>query len=235
MNKSIMLISVLFVMSCSQTTSSIDDARKSIESKYPNIQITSIEKVNKSFFEVKVGNEIYYLTADLEYLIAGNVIEMSTGKNLTENSYKQTRLDYLSQIEDNDVVSYISEDSKHTLTIFTDTSCPYCQKLHNEIRELVSNGISVKYVLFSRNGNDTDAYKDMVSVWCSDDRQSSLDMLFDNSFIDPQTCENPISENYDKAMKLKVNGTPMIFFEDGSVIPGYVSSDKIIDALNTSR
>ena len=222
-------------MSCSQTTSNIEDAKKLIESKYPNIQVTSIEKINQSFFEIRVGNEIYYLTSDLKHLIAGNVIEMSSGKNLTENSYKQTRLDYLSQLRDDDVISYTSEDSKHTLTIFTDTSCPYCQKLHNEIKELVSNGISVKYVLFSRNGNDAEAYSDMVSVWCSDDRQSALDMLFDNSFIDAKTCDNPISDNYIKAMNLQVNGTPMIFFEDGSVIPGYVASEKIIDALKASQ
>ena len=226
---------MLIVMSCSQATSSIDDARKLMESKYPNIQITSIDQINQSFFEVRVGNEIYYLTSDLKHLIAGNVIEMSTGMNLTENSYKQTRLDFLSRIRDNDVISYVPEDSQYTLTIFTDTSCPYCQKLHNEIKELVANGITVKYVLFSRNGNDTDAYKDMVSVWCSDDRQSSLDLLFDNSFVDSKTCENPISDNYTKAKNLEVNGTPMIFFEDGSVIPGYVSSDKIIKALKASR
>ena len=36
-------------------------------------------------------------------------------------------------------------------------------------------------------------------------------------------------------MDLKVNGTPMIFFDDGSVIPGYVSSDKIIEALRSKN
>jgi thiol:disulfide interchange protein DsbC len=156
---------------------------------------------------------------------------MSTGNNITENSYKKTRLDYLSQISDDDVILYSSDNSKHTLTIFSDTSCPYCQKLHNEIDNLISNQVSVKYVLFSRNGSDNDAYNDMVSVWCSKDKKKSLDELFDGSFIEPKTCDNPIDNNYTKAMNLKVNGTPMIFFSDGSVIPGYVSSDKIIEAL----
>ena len=75
----------------------------------------------------------------------------------------------------------------------------------------------------------------MVSVWCSENRRKSLDDLFDNSFIEKVKCKNPIDDNYSKAMSLQVNGTPMIFFEDGSVIPGYVSSDKIIEALVTSR
>jgi len=235
MYKFIILLSILFLFGCSKPTASLDEARKTIENKYPNIKISSIVKINQSFFEVKVGEEIYYLTSDLKHLIAGNIIEISSGTNLTEDSYKKTRLNYLSNISDDDTVVYTAENSQHTLTIFTDTSCPYCQKLHNEIDNLVSNGISIKYVLFSRNGNDNEAYNDMVSVWCSEDRQKALDMLFDSSFIKPKNCDNPIGNNYSKAMSLQVNGTPMIFFEDGSVIPGYVSSDKIIDALTSNQ
>ena len=189
--------------------------------------------LDQDFFEVRVRDEIYYLTIDLKHLLAGNIIELSTGNNLTEDSFKKTRLEYLSTIYNEDIVLYSSDDSKHTITIFTDTSCPYCQKLHNEIGNFISNGINVRYVLFSRNGNNTEAYNDMVSVWCSTDKNRALDELFDNSFVEPNTCENPISSNYSKAMNLKVNGTPMIFFEDGSVIPGYVSSDKIIDTIDS--
>ena len=231
MNKLLVVLMLLFTISCSKSDATIDEARKSLEKQYPNIQISSIIKIDQDFFEVKVGEEIYYLTLDLKHLIAGNIIEMSTGNNITENSYKKTRLDYLSQISDDDVILYSSDNSKHTLTIFSDTSCPYCQKLHNEIDNLISNQVSVKYVLFSRNGSDNDAYNNMVSVWCSKDKKKSLDELFDGSFIEPKTCDNPIDNNYTKAMNLKVNGTPMIFFSDGSVIPGYVSSDKIIEAL----
>jgi thiol:disulfide interchange protein DsbC len=235
MNKLLVALTLLFIISCSKSDATIDDAKKSLEKQYPNIQISSINKIDQDFFEVKIGEEIYYLTLDLKHLIAGNIIEMSTGNNITENSYKKARLDYLSQISDDDVILYASANSKHTLTIFTDTSCPYCQKLHNEIDSLVSNNISIKYVLFSRNGSDSDAYNDMVSVWCSKDQKKTLDELFDGSFIESKTCVNPIDNNYTKAMNLSVNGTPMIFFDDGSVIPGYVSSDKIIEALRSKN
>ena len=43
------------------------------------------------------------------------------------------------------------------MTVFTDSSCPYCQKLHNEIPDLLENNVEVRYVLFSRNGNTVDA------------------------------------------------------------------------------
>ena len=237
MNRLLVALTLLFIMSCSKSDATIDDARKSLEEQYPNIQISSVTRIDQDFFEVKVGEEIYYLTLDLRHLIAGNIIEMSTGNNITENSYKKTRLDYLSQISDDDVIVYASANSKHTLTIFSDTSCPYCQKLHNEVDDLLMNDVEVRYVLFSRNGNDDDAYEDMVSIWCSKDQKEALDRAFDNDFVENESCQNPISDNYSLARDLKVNGTPMIFMEDGLVIPGYATTDKIMSILtdNISR
>ena len=40
----------LTIISCSNNTNSIDDAKDAMKEKYPNIKINSIEKVNDSFF-----------------------------------------------------------------------------------------------------------------------------------------------------------------------------------------
>lgn len=225
------ILITLMVTSCSTNTNSIGDAKDAMTEKYPNIKINSIEQVNDSFFEITIQDQLYYLTSDFKHLIIGNVIDFKTGKNLTENRLKKERVKYLSEISDKDIVVYKPEKTEYTITIFTDTSCPYCQKLHNEVSELLSNNIEIHYVLFSRNGNDDDAYNDMVSIWCSDNQKKALDKAFANDFLETKTCTNPIADNYLIARDLKVNGTPMIYMEDGSVIPGYVSSDKIIDAL----
>ncbi|MDA7841439.1 DsbC family protein [Gammaproteobacteria bacterium] len=221
----------LTIISCSNNTNSIDDAKDAMKEKYPNIKINSIDQVNDSFFEITIQDQLYYLTSDFKHLIVGNVIDFKTGKNLTENRLKKERVKYLSEINDKNIIIYKPEKTKYTVTIFTDTSCPYCQKLHNEVSELLLNNIEIHYVLFSRNGNDDDAYSDMVSIWCSENQKKALDKAFSNDFLETKTCINPIADNYLIARDLKVNGTPMIYMEDGSVIPGYVSSDKIIDAL----
>ena len=225
------------IISCSHNTNSKEDAKKAMEEKYPNIKIDSIEKVSDSFFEISIQDQLYYLTSDFKHLIVGNVIDFQTGSNLTENKMKRERIKYLSKINDKSVITYKPDSTKHVLTIFTDTSCPYCQKLHNEVDDLLMNDVEVRYVLFSRNGNDDDAYEDMVSIWCSKDQKEALDRAFDNDFVENESCQNPISDNYSLARDLKVNGTPMIFMEDGLVIPGYVTTDKIMSILtdNISR
>jgi thiol:disulfide interchange protein DsbC len=121
----------------------------------------------------------------------------------------------------------------HILTIFTDTSCPYCQKLHNEIPDLLENNIEIRYVLFSRNGNDVDAYQQLVSAWCSDDKVDALEDLFAGDILeDISNCENPIARNFDYAGSLSVEGTPTIFLEDGRIIPGYQNYENILAFIN---
>ena len=220
------------IVSCSNNINSTDDAKNAMEEKYPNIKIDSIEQVNNSFFEITIQDQLYYLTSDFKHLIVGNVIDFETGNNLTENRLKKERIKYLSNINNKNIIIYKPEKTKDIVTIFTDTSCPYCQKLHNEVDKLLLNNIEVHYVLFSRNGNDDNAYNDMVSIWCSENQKKSLDKAFNNDVVETKTCVNPIANNYLIARDLKVNGTPMIYMKDGSVIPGYVSSEKIIDALS---
>jgi len=121
----------------------------------------------------------------------------------------------------------------HILTIFTDTSCPYCQKLHNEIPDLLENNIEIRYVLFSRNGNDVDAYHQLVSAWCSADKLDALEDLFAGDILDDiSNCENPIARNFDYAGSLSVEGTPTIFLEDGRIIPGYQNYKNILAFIN---
>ena len=85
MHKLIPLTVILLIMGCANKEPSITEARESLENKYPNIVISSITKMDQDFFEVRVRDEIYYLTIDLKHLIAGNIIELSTGNNLTED------------------------------------------------------------------------------------------------------------------------------------------------------
>ncbi len=227
----LILISSFIFLSCTKNITTDKDVKKAMQEKYPNVRIDSIEKLNDSFFEIAIQEQIFYLTTDFRHLIAGNIIDFQTGNNLTENSIKLKRKSYLSKIKNEDTVFYEPKKTNHIITIFTDTSCPYCQKLHNEIDDLLVNNIAIRYVLFSRNGVDDDAYRDMVAVWCANDKKKALDRVFDNNFISDKSCINPIANNYALASDLNVNGTPMIFIEDGTVIPGYVSSEKIIDLL----
>ena len=223
------------LVSCSQhdaTSYTTKDAEERFVKSYPDLKIDSIEKINNSFFEILIGEQIFYLTSDLNYLLAGNIIELESGINLTQQKIENFRLSVLKTLDKKDTIIYQPKKIDHIITVFTDVSCPYCKKLHNEIPDLLNNNIEVRYVLFPRNGIDDDAYVDMASLWCSEDKKDLLETAFEGDFIKEEKCENPLAKNLELAYSLRVNGTPMIFTESGKVIPGYVPYKQILNTLN---
>ena len=221
----------VYLASCSNNND-IDGAKKAIKDAYPGITVDNIRVFNDKFFEVTVQKEIFYITKDYKNLVSGNIIELKTGENLTEKTKKNRRVSLINNLDTSGMIIYKPKKTNHVITVFTDTSCPYCKKLHNEIDNLITNNIEVRYVLFSRNGNNDDAFRQMVSIWCSSDRLKNLDAAFDGNFIEnDNSCENPISKNYASAQSLGVTGTPMMFTGDGKLISGYQPSRAIIAYL----
>ena len=211
----------------------VDDAKKIFQEKYPNVNIDYIGVTDNNFFEIVVQDQIFYITPDLKNLLAGNIIDLESGINLTQNRISSFRVAIIKQINPSNAIIYKPKKSSHVLTIFTDTSCPYCKKLHKEINDLIDKNIEVRYLLFSRNGKDDAAYDEMKYIWCSENQKLSIDMAFNDDDLPENECVTPLDINNDFARDLRVNGTPMIFTEKGDVIPGYVPSRQIIELLNS--
>ncbi len=234
MKKFYLILILTLLASCAQTEQGEElDIKKTIADAYPNVEIKDIKKIDNNFHEIIINNQIYYATNDGKYLIIGNVINLNTKESITENTKMQQRLTVIDSIREENLIIYKPVKTEYTLTVFTDTSCPYCQKLHNEVPDLLENNIEVRYVLFSRNGEEVDAYKQLVSAWCSNDRLESIESLFEGDILDDiDACENPLSKNFEYASSLSVEGTPTIFLEDGRIIPGYQNSKNIMSFIN---
>ena len=233
MKNILLLITIMLLVSCAKRDEVNVDIRKTVSNAYPDVTIDEIKQINDNFHEIIINKQIYYATNDGKYLIVGNVINLNTKESITENTKMNQRLSIIDSIDMKNYMIFKPKKTDHILTIFTDTSCPYCQKLHNEIPDLLENNIEIRYVLFSRNGNDVDAYQQLVSAWCSDDKVDALEDLFAGDILeDISNCENPIARNFDYAGSLSVEGTPTIFLEDGRIIPGYQNYENILAFIN---
>ena len=233
MKNILLLITIMLLVSCAKKDEVNIDIRKTVSNAYPDVAIDEIKKIDDNFHEIIINKQIYYATNDGKYLIVGNVINLNTKESITENTKMNQRLSIIDSIDMKNFMIFKPKKTDHILTIFTDTSCPYCQKLHNEIPDLLENNIEIRYVLFSRNGNDVDAYQQLVSAWCSADKVDALEDLFAGDILDDiSNCENPIARNFDYAGSLSVEGTPTIFLEDGRIIPGYQNYENILAFIN---
>ena len=72
-------------------------------------------------YQVMVNGQLLYTTEDAQYIVQGSIYEVDSGKNLTT-------LSILDTISDKDAVVFAPKKTKHSITVFTDTSCGYCRK-----------------------------------------------------------------------------------------------------------
>jgi len=211
---------------------------KSLESEVPVESISS--SPFNGLYEVKLqGGRVLYASADGQYLIQGYLFKMDNGKpvNLTEKAEREGVAKTINAIPSAEMVVYPAKgQAKSHITVFTDTTCPYCHKLHAEVAELNRLGIEVRYVAFPRQGLGSPGDEQLQAVWCSKDRNSALDKMIDGKEIKAAKCENPVSKQFAMGQSIGVNGTPAIVLEDGQVIPGYQPAPQVAKlALATAK
>jgi thiol:disulfide interchange protein DsbC len=111
--------------------------------------------------------------------------------------------------------------------------------LHEEIAAINKEGIAVQYLAWPRtgvtdeDGKPTDTYNEMVSVWCSADRNSAFTAAKEGHEPKPANCKNPVKDQFDLGLRLGVGekGTPTIYAEDGAVIGGFLTPEQLLDAV----
>ena len=75
----------------------------------------------------------------------------------------------------------------------------------------------------------------MVSVWCADDQQTAMTLAKSGLQVDSKTCSNPVAEQFDIGQLLGVRGTPTIVLETGDLVPGYLSVERLLQALEEAK
>ncbi len=206
--------------------------RKTLQSLESEVPVESIAASPfNGLYEVKLkGGRVLYASADGQFLVQGYLFQLQDGKpvNLTEKTERAAIAQTINAIPAAEMVVYPAKGpAKSHITVFTDTTCPYCHKLHAEVPELNRLGIEVRYVAFPRQGLGSAGDEQLQAVWCSKDRQGALDKMIDGKEIKSAKCENPVSKQFSMGQSIGVNGTPAIVLEDGQVIPGYQPAPQV--------
>jgi len=184
------------------------------------------------------GGRIMYASDDGQFFFQGRLYKAKEGGtiNLTDVQERQGMALAIEKVSDSEIVAFTADNERGVITVFTDTSCPFCHKLHEDIEELNDKGISVRYLAYPREGLDSQAYKILVSVWCSPDRNEVLEQAMANKSIDSLSCDNPVRSHFQLGQQMGVRGTPAIVFENGAMLNGYRSPDvleKIVDSIQS--
>ncbi len=190
-----------------------------------------IESVTKTpyanLYEVKIGGELIYTDAAAKFIFIGRLIDAETSRDLT-----QARMDELNRIKFADLpldsaVKTVIGNGKRVIAVFEDPNCGYCKRFRKTLSEMKD----LTVYTFMYNILSDDSRVKAKNVWCSADRSKAWDdwMVHNKApATAPESCSvTPNEKILELGKKLKVTGTPTVFFTDGSRVPGAIDAKSL--------
>ncbi|AOA59564.1 DsbC family protein [Acinetobacter larvae] len=211
----------------------IETLHKNFEAAGVHAKILEIKNTELSnLYWVKLdGLEPVYATADGKYIIQGQVIRLGDKEliEISESVKAEDNKALLSKLNTADLIVYPANGpAKHVVYIFTDVSCPYCHKLHQQIAHINSKGIEVRYIASPR----ADEFKAaMESVWCSKDRRAAFDKAIAGETLAAASCQNPVEAQTELGAQMGIKGTPAIYSSHGEYLGAYMSAEDLVKRL----
>jgi len=182
-----------------------------------------------------VDGPLIYSSAKGDHFVAGDMfrIEPTGFVNLAEQRRDGVRKGKIDGVSTDEMIVYSPASApRASITVFTDVTCFYCQKLHKEVPELNRRGVEVRYLAYPRAGLGSDGYRQLASAWCNSDPQDALTRLKSKLKVTENVCaNNPVASQFELGQEVGVRGTPAIVTESGRMLPGYQTADELMATL----
>jgi len=173
-----------------------------------------------------------YIDFSKEYVIAGQIVQLSTKKNLTgSRMLSMNRVD-VSQIPLAGSIVVGKTDAKRRIVVFDDPNCPHCAKLHETAKEIVAKHPDVAFFVrpFPRNG-DRPTYETALSIVCAGTAQALEDAFAGKPLPKGKCGSKAVDETIQAAKRFNIRSTPTMVFPDGRVVPGALEAERILSLL----
>lgn len=215
-----------------------DEVQERLKERMPQLEIKSVsESPVPGMFEVVFdGYRVVYVSEDANYVLDGSLMDLASGRNLTRERsdelqvarYEEMGKKWIKTLRDFGDDRYVNyegdseaELAGRVMYVFTDITCPYCARFHQQIEQINAAGITVRYVLFARAGINSQPHKQHISIWCADDRLQALTDGKAGMPVTPAECEHPIDDHMTLTRDIEVNATPTIVLDTGERVDGF--------------
>ncbi len=186
---------------------------------------------------VERGGKKYPLYMDYsgKYLFNGQVIRLSDMENLTGLRYIDLNRVDVSSIPLEDAVVLGNPKGKKRVIVFDDPDCPWCRRLHGEIKQVVARDPEVAFFVrvYARNNNPKTVKKALSIVCGKKDAAKRLDDAFAGKELPEPKCKtNAVDQTAKLAARLGIQGTPAMVLHDGRLISGFLQADALLKLLD---
>jgi len=192
----------------------------------------------RSLYQVtlKQGGElrIAYLDYSKNYLLAGQLIDIKSRRNLTRESAEDAATIDTAAIPLQHALVAGNPEGKKVLYLFSDPECPYCATLHATVKELIAEEPELKvYIVLVPLDIHPDALWKTESILCTakTDRRGALEMLersYQKKELPRLGCAEGVGRELKQAgARLGITMTPTLVFGNGRLLAGARSKEEI--------
>ena len=177
-------------------------------------------------------NTLVYVDSKGDFLIAGNLFDAKTGKNLTKEviaELNKLTKDELKRLDK--MVASTLGDKGPAVYLVTDPQCPYCKKAETILEPMAKDGkLTVKYLLFPLRFHKG-AKEECISIICDNKGLEG----FKNRYRSDNQCEKgkkQVEETMKFLMSKGIGGTPTYIFPDGRYHSGVMNKKALEERLS---
>lgn len=207
-----------------QSDATTEAVKQLFSERFGNMPVGEVRHAPFGFFEVQLGSSLVYTDEQVNFVIDGHMIDAATREDLT-----QARLEELARIDFSALpmelaITQVRGDGSRKIALFEDPNCGYCKQLRRNMEGMDDLTIYT-YMLPILSADSTEKVK---NVWCAEDPSAAWDAwMLEGTVPEAKTCDVPVDDLVQLGRDLQVQGTPAIFFEDGSRVPGAISQDEL--------
>ena len=169
MFKQVLKSTLLLFFTGSVIAATQDDIQVRLQKIDPRIEVVEVkESPVDNFYEVQLSSgDLLYVNKQNDYIFAGNLLEITDLGlvDLTEAAHSTIRTKKIQAVPVKEQIVFAAKGkTKAVIQIFTDSTCPYCSRLHEQVPELNQQGVEVRYLAFPRQGPQGKGFDDLVNV-----------------------------------------------------------------------
>jgi thiol:disulfide interchange protein DsbC len=185
---------------------------------------------------LKVGAQpiILYTNKDGKYVLAGNIIDLTSKQNLTkirQQEFMKISQDILKDLEKHTDFAFGKVGSQKYIYLFTDPDCPFCKRSEAIVEKWANEkGVEVRVILFPLPIHPQ-AFSKAVALVC--DKKGWQD--YKNGYTSNNQCEEgkkKIENNLNLAAKYRINGTPTFIGINGKIHIGVPTEQDLDNLIN---
>ena len=168
---------------------------------------------------VLINGELIYTDKAVSYFILGNIIDVKTRQNLTgERLDKLARIDFKS-LPMEQAIKRVNGNGQRVVVTFEDPNCGYCKYLGQELQKV--KDVTIYTFLYPVVSEDS--ITKSRHIWCAENKAVTwIAWIVDGKKPEARDCDSAvIDRNMELGRKLRMTGTPVLFFADGTRIVGY--------------